>query len=93
MTRTAAKTDNNQKAIVATLRAMGCSVQVLSGVGKGVPDLLVGFHNQNMLMEVKGLKGKLTPDQIVWHGDWHGQKPEIVRSCDGAIAVANGMAK
>ena len=39
---TASRVDSNQPEIVATLRGMGCSVQHLHAVGKGVPDLLVG---------------------------------------------------
>ena len=36
--------DNNQAAIVAALRAAGCSVQLIQGANgqRGVPDLLVG---------------------------------------------------
>ena len=37
-----AKVDANQKVIVEALRAAGCFVQSLAGVGKGCPDLLVG---------------------------------------------------
>lgn len=36
------KTDNNQTRIVKTLRTAGCFVASLAGVGRGVPDILVG---------------------------------------------------
>ena len=41
--RQAAKVDDNQAAIVEALRSLGASVESLAAVGKGVPDLLVGF--------------------------------------------------
>lgn len=67
-----ARTDANQKEIVAVLRSVGASVQSLAPVGHGVPDLLVGFRGITYLIEVKTPTGKLTPDQIRWHGDWRG---------------------
>jgi len=67
-----AKVDANQTEIVKHLRKLQASVQILSAVGKGCPDLLVGYKGHNILMEVKVKKGKLTPDQVVWHLTWHG---------------------
>lgn len=37
-----AKVDANQAAIVEALRAAGCFVTSLAGVGKGTPDIIVG---------------------------------------------------
>lgn len=87
----AAKVDRNQSEIVAALRRVGATVEPLHAVGKGVPDLLVGFRGRNFLLEVKDqLKPpsarKLTPDQVKWHEAWRGQK-EVVKSVDEAIAV------
>jgi Holliday junction resolvase len=81
--RLAAKIDANQQEIVRKLRAVGCTVETLAAVGKGVPDLLVGFKGKNYLFEVKdGLKPpsqrKLTPDQVVWHEKWRGNIKVIV---------------
>ena len=96
--RRAAKVDDNQAEIVKALRKIGCSVQVLSSVGEGCPDLLVGYRGVNYLLEVKdGSKPpshrKLTPDQISWHGRWRG-KVSVVGSVDEAIMavwVFNGI--
>jgi hypothetical protein len=76
--RRAAKVDANQSEIVTALRRVGCSVQSLAAVGKGVPDLLVGLRSRNYLIEVKdGSKPpsarKLTDDQEQWHRKWAGQ--------------------
>ena len=75
--RKAAKVDANQEQVVSVLRGYGATVQSLATVGKGVPDLLVGYRGRNFLMEVKdGSKipslRKLTPDQEIWHSGWKG---------------------
>lgn len=76
--RRSAKVDRNQSEIVAALRSAGCSVQILSSVGHGCPDLLVGLAGKNYLLECKdGNKPpssrKLTEDQVNWFGVWRGQ--------------------
>lgn len=89
MTRRAAKVDRNQAEIVGALRAVGASVEPLHTVGKGCPDLLVGFRGQNWLIEVKdGLAPnsaqKLNDRQVVWHRDWRGQAV-VVNNAEDAI--------
>ena len=74
---TYAKIDENQPAIVAALRQAGASVQSLAAVGKGCPDLLIGYAGENYLAEIKNPdKPKrdrdLTPDQVKWHAEWKG---------------------
>lgn len=85
----AAKIDANQNEIVDALRKIGCSVQILSSVGKGCPDLICGFNGLNLFIEIKdGGKPpsarKLTPDQLVWHNKWNGQVV-VVSTIDEAI--------
>lgn len=70
--RRAARIDKNQKEIADAFKQLGCSVCFLHAVGKGVPDLLIGKHGINMLVEVKAEKGKFTPDQKEWHENWRG---------------------
>ncbi len=91
MPRTAAKVDANQSRIVSALRKVGASVQPLHAVGKGCPDLLVGWRGCNFLIEVKdgekvASKQKLNADQCAWHGSWAGQVA-VARSEDEALAV------
>lgn len=91
------RVDNNQAEIVQALRDAGYSVEVLSGVGKGVPDLLVGglwrgevgFKDyRTWLFELKDEKtGKLTEDQIKWHAEWRGGPVRIVTSIAEALAI------
>ena len=89
--RRAAKVDANQALIVGALRACGATVQILAAVGKGCPDLLVGFKGRNLLMEVKDgrrppSERKLTPDQIEWHAAWAGQVV-VVENVEQALAA------
>ena len=89
--RRASRIDRNQPEIITALRQLGASVEPLHAVGKGCPDLLVGFRNRTLLMEVKdGTKPpcerRLTEDQRRWHQAWQGQKA-IVKSVEEAVAV------
>lgn len=86
----AKRTDANQKEIVRTFRQCGASVQILSDVGKGCPDLVVGTHGKNYLIEIKdGSKPpsgqRLTEHEQVFHDGWKGQVC-IIKSIDEAIA-------
>lgn len=90
--RRAARTDGNQADIVSALRQCGASVQVLSAVGAGCPDLLVGYHGMALLMECKSEDGKPTPEQVVWHRAWTGHVA-VVRSVDEAIRELNRAVK
>lgn len=88
----AAKIDANHESVVLALRAVGATVQSLAGVGKGVPDLLVGFQNQTILMEIKdGNKSPsarlLTEDQLRWHGSWNGGALAVVDSPNAALRM------
>lgn len=89
--RKSARVDANQTAIVDALRAVGASVQSLAMVGRGVPDLLVGWRGSNLLLEVKdGDKPRsarrLTPDETTWHESWRGQVATVA-SIDEALEV------
>ena len=76
--RRAAKVDDNQKMIVSQLRKIGCSVSVTSMIGKGFPDICVGWKGKNYLFEIKdGCKVKskktLTDHEQKFFDDWRGQ--------------------
>lgn len=93
--RRAAKRDENESEVVAALRAVGASVQSLAAVGKGTPDLLVGFRGENYLLEVKWPLGtpsrrKLTPDQVTWHAGWKGAA-YIVESSAAALRAIGAI--
>jgi len=81
-----ARVDANQKEIVDALREVGASVQHLHMVGRGCPDILVGWAGNNFLLEIKQDKGKLTEDEKNWHAEWNGQVA-VVRNFTEALAA------
>jgi hypothetical protein len=83
----AKKIDRNQPDIVKDLRAAGVSVQILSAVGKGCPDLLAGYNGVNYLLEIKMPDGSMTSDQRVWHTEWRGQVCVVYTSADALKVV------
>jgi len=93
--RRAAKIDRNQPEIVAALRKAGATVEILSAVGKGCPDLLVGFRGVNTLIEVKDWQASakdrtLNDNQVEWHGGWKGQVAKV-ETVDAALAVIGAI--
>lgn len=97
--RRAAKVDANQSEIVQALRQVGASVALLHSVGKGVPDLAVGYRGANYLLEVKDGAKKpsdrnLNADQVEWHQAWRGQAAvaETVKEALIAIGALRGEA-
>jgi len=70
--RWARRTDENHDEIVLALQQIGCSVLDLTRVGDGCPDILVGWRQVCVLMEIKKLGGKLNPDQTLFSQTWRG---------------------
>lgn len=76
------RTDNNQRAIVAKFRKLGARVLILSQVGHGCPDIVIGVYRKNMppccaFVEIKNgskpiSQQKLTPDEQKFHNEWEG---------------------
>lgn len=84
------RVDANHAAIVKALRQVGASVQSLADIGKGCPDLLVGWRFRTWLFEVKdGSKPpsarKLTADEENWIREWNGGLVFVVESPEQAI--------
>lgn len=98
MSRWARRVDDNQDAVVKALRKVGAFVQSLSSVGAGVPDLLVGWRGQWLLIEVKdGSKVKsarqLTSAQKAFHAALAAQRlpVRVVESPEQAIDALGSM--
>ena len=84
----AKKVDINQKSVVKALRDYGAQVFLLHMVGGGIPDLMVCFNDQTILIEVKdGEDKKLTPQQITLFAGWKGGPLHRVNSVQEAIEV------
>ena len=91
MARKRGRVDQNQKEIVKGLRDEGASVEILSNVGGGVPDLLVGWNGKNFLLEVKSTvtnygRSGLNSMQQDWFSKWNGHA-SVVSSLEEAIEV------
>ena len=93
-----ARVDENQRDIVAALRAAGASVLHMHELGRGAPDIAAGFRGENHFLEIKdGSKPpsarRLTPKEQEWHDAWQGQvavvnTPEEALAAIGAIGDA-----
>jgi len=92
------RVDENQNEIVKVLRELGASVLILSSVGKGCPDLLIGLSDHkglkhNILIEIKdGKKSpsqrKLTTDEQKFFDTWKG-KAVVISSIAEAVLLFN----
>ncbi len=90
------RTDANQADIVKALRKAGCSVLILSDVGGGCPDLLVGRGGNNFLLECKDPSKSpsercLTADQRVFFQDWRGSGPMVVETPKEALFLCGAI--
>jgi Holliday junction resolvase len=88
--RRAAKVDTNHADVVEALRSAGASVQSLATIGKGCPDLLVGYKGMSLLFEVKDgtrspSKRRLTDDQEEWIKAWRGGAVWLITSVPEAL--------
>lgn len=74
------KVDNNQSAIVRTLRSVpGVTVDPRPAqIGRGFPDIIVGFNRKNYLYEIKQtVKDELTDDEIRFKLNWAGHWKQV----------------
>ena len=79
--------DANQNEIVAELlKIPALSVIDLREVGNDCPDILIGYHGDNFLIEIKTAKGKVKPGQQRHYDEWPGQTA-IARSLDDVLMI------
>jgi hypothetical protein len=76
------RTDSLQATVIRELELAGWSVQSLSQVGNGVPDLLVASPTgETFLIEVKAPGRDLSERQRRWKSRWKG-KVEVVHNLE-----------
>lgn len=85
--------DANQKEITSLFRQLGATVLVTSELGRGAPDLIIGFRGRNIMVEVKDGKKplshqKLTHDEMEFHQFWRGDI-RIIRCEADVISLVN----
>jgi hypothetical protein len=88
--RRAARRDDNEKEIIAAIRAEGAYVKQIND--EGLFDLLVSHRGETLLIEVKdGAKPpsarRLTDAEQKFHDEWPGSDLYIVNSAEEAIAL------
>jgi hypothetical protein len=69
------RVDANQAEIVHALQAMDCkgiSVADTHEIGKGFPDIVVGYKGLSYMFEIKLPGEKLTPRERIFHNYWTG---------------------
>ena len=90
--RRAARIDDNQRAIVAALRAAGAEIVSTAAMGEGFPDLLALRGSQIFMLEVKDgskppSRQRLTPHQVNFKKRW----PVHVVTCEEEALRAIGL--
>lgn len=88
MTHYKKRVDENQKQLVHTFIALGATVLNLSTVGRGCPDLLIGYRGKSVLVEIKrDAKASYTEPQIKFMQEWRGGAVSRIDSVDAAIRL------
>ena len=86
------RTDSNHAEIIKALRKIpNLSVFSTHEVGKGFPDIVIGYKGINYLIEIKDGKKppsarKLTPDEVKFHQEWSGQI-SIIKNLDELLQI------
>lgn len=85
------KVDQNHSEIVKGLRAVGASVRSTAAIGKGFPDIAVGYRNRNFFFEIKDgekfpSQRKLTVAEEEFFESWRGQV-NVIHSLDDALKL------
>ena len=106
MIHRAKRRDANEAAIVEALRAIGCSVHIVDQ-GDGLPDLLVGFRGETLLVEAKNPndkagappggerhkgRGRRTAAQVKFREGWKGRPIIVAVSPEEAVAAVEAAA-
>jgi hypothetical protein len=87
------RADENAGGIWGFARRLKASVQVLTNVGFGCPDGLVGFQGRNHLVEIKVPGKDLTDSQRDWVGRWRGDRVAVVRTGDDLVRLLLGVSQ
>ena len=90
------KTDKNHAEIINKLRKITqLSVFSTHTIGKGFPDIVVGYNGKNYLIEIKDgekpkSQRKLTIDEVKFFESWNGQV-DIANSFDDVLKIIDAL--
>ena len=83
--RRTARADANQPDIVDTLRKRGASIWHTHTLGRGGPDIVIGYCGVNVLAEIKrDEREPLTPAEFKFHAAWRGQIVRLTNEREAA---------
>lgn len=85
------RTDSNQAELIRHAAALGASCVSLTPMGGGCPDYLIGHRGATYLVEIKGLRGQLTPDQRQFIRDWQGSHVHVLRTTEDVERLLIGL--
>ncbi len=93
-----ARTDGNHTAVMDALRVAAMKPVSTAALGKGFPDIVVGFRGLNVALEVKdGDKPPsaraLSADEREWHDTWPGQVAIVTTPEEAVLAVVEHCKK
>lgn len=83
------RTDANQQEIMDALRAVGYCVYDTHEIGGGFPDIVVGYDNQSILVEVKMPGKKLNEKEEKFFKYWTGSKLIVFGPEDAVTKINN----
>ena len=84
----AKKVDLNHKEVVEKFRELGASVFDASGVGRGFPDIVVGYNGQTVLVEIKsGERKRFSEAQLKFMAEWKGSAVTRINEVEGVIRL------
>ena len=91
------RVDKNQSQIVKDLKQFGATVVVMSDLGGGCGDILVGWRGRNLLFEIKNpdqfpSAQKLTLKEAEFHQVWKGQI-DVVKATDDILDIMRKTVK
>jgi len=83
--RRAARADTNQPDIVRKLRSLGASIWHTHTIGRGGPDIVIGYCGVNVLAEIKrDEREPLTTAEFKFHAAWRGRIVRLTNECEAA---------
>lgn len=83
----AGKVDANHAEVISALRKAGISAVSIAQVGGGVPDIIAGWRDVTVLLEVKSGREQLNAAERAWHESWGGQVAVVWTPEQAVLAV------
>jgi hypothetical protein len=70
---------------VRCLRSLGASIWHTHTIGRGGPDIVIGYCGINVLAEIKrDEREPLTPAEVKFHAAWRGRIVRLTNECEAA---------